>query len=281
MLFAAEGLRRGESVVAAVFEEYPEAYLTRLRSFDVDPDAMIAANKLRITYLRPLDLSVDETLADILASVRETGATRVVIDSLTGLEVALAPTFREDFRESLYRLVGALTATKVTVFMILEALAMSPDVGFTGERVSFITDDIIVQRYAEINGVLEKVLAVVKMRRSRHSPEFRRYQITATGAAVGEPLLGYHGILTGMPERRPVSRGTGHAGLTRPEAAVLNALVRLGEAPLDTLASSAGVPVADVASLVERLVALDYAVPIDTTDDTGMWYRAVARGGGP
>jgi len=281
MLFAAEGLRCGESVVVAVFEEYPEAYLARLRSFDVDADAMIAANKLRITYLRPLDLSLDETLADILTSVRETQATRVVIDSLTGLEVALAPTFREDFRESLYRLVGALTATDVTVFMILEAVAMSPDVGFSGERVSFITDDIIVQRYVEINGVLEKVLAVVKMRRSRHSAEFRRYQITAAGAAIGEPLLGYHGILTGVPERRPVARRSGHPGLTRPEAAVLDALIRLGEAPLDTLASSAGVPTADVATMVERLVALDYAVRLVAPGEGTMVYRAVARGAGP
>ena len=32
-----------------------------------------------------------------------------MIDSLTGFELALAPTFREDFRESLYRMVAALT----------------------------------------------------------------------------------------------------------------------------------------------------------------------------
>ncbi|MEO6879262.1 MAG: protein kinase, partial [Gemmatimonadaceae bacterium] len=70
------------------------------------------------------------------------------------------------------------------------------------------TDDIIVQRYVEIHGALEKVLAVVKMRRSKHSPEFRRYQITATGAAVGEQLLGYDGILTGMPTRRDESDET-------------------------------------------------------------------------
>ncbi len=106
MHFAADGLRCDEAVVVAAFEEYPEKYLERLRGFDIDPDAMIAANKLRITYLRPLDLSVDETLDEILVSVRDTGATRVVIDSLTGFEVALAPTFREDFRESLLRRRG-------------------------------------------------------------------------------------------------------------------------------------------------------------------------------
>ncbi len=69
MHFAADGLRRGDAVVVAVFEEYPEAYLARLRGFDLDPKTLIAADKLRITYLRPLDLSVDETLADIRSSV--------------------------------------------------------------------------------------------------------------------------------------------------------------------------------------------------------------------
>ena len=281
MLFAAEGLRNGEAVVVAGFEEYPEAYLARLRAFDVDADAMVAANKLRITYLRPLDLSVDETLSDILVNVRETGATRVVIDSLTGFEIALAPTFREDFRESLYRLVGALTATEVTVFMILEQVAMSPDVGFTGERVSFITDDIIVQRYVELDGALEKVLAVVKMRRSAHSPEFRKYQVTARGAAVGQPMVGYHGILSGIPEQRPVKRPIVPAGLTAPETLVLEALVRLGDAQPDALAASASVPREDVGKLLERLVALGYAATADGADPSVAWYRAIARAQGP
>jgi len=205
MQFAAEGLRRGESVVVAVFEEYPEAYLARLRAHDIDPDALVASGKLRVSYLRPLDLSVDETLADILASVKATGAVRVVIDSLTGFEIALAPTFREDFRESLYRLVGALTATGVTVFMILEAVSTSPDIGVTGERVSFITDDIIVQRYIEVDGALQKVVAVIKMRGSAHSTAFRRYSITEKGATIGDALADFDGLLTGSATRRPLS----------------------------------------------------------------------------
>jgi circadian clock protein KaiC len=277
MLFAADGLRRGESVVVAGFEEYPEAYLARLRAFDVDPDAMIAANKLRITYLRPLDLSVDETLFEILESVRATGATRVVIDSLTGFEVALAPTFREDFRESLYRLVGALTSSEVTVFMIHEALSVSAETGFTGERVSFITDDIIVQSYAEIDGVMEKVLSIIKMRRSAHSAEFRRYRITAHGAAVGEPLVGYDNILSGMPVRRAGERPATHTGLTAPEATLLDALVRLGDAPLDVLASSVGLAPAGAEALLGRLLELRYIVRVTEGDAATPTYRAVAK----
>jgi circadian clock protein KaiC len=130
------------------------------------------------------------------------GATRIVIDSLSGFEVALAPTFREDFRESLYRLVGTLTATGVTVFMTAEVPEGFADVRFTSEKVSFITDEIIVQRYVEIEGELLRVMAVIKVRGSDHSHEFRRYEITANGVVVGDALKDYDGIITGVPTLR-------------------------------------------------------------------------------
>lgn len=198
--FVAQGLSEGESCVVAVFEEYPEAYLARAKTLPVDFNEMIAAGRLAVTYLRPLDLSVDEMLAEIRGAVQRLGATRVVIDSLSGFEVALAPTYREDFRESLYRLVGALTATGVTVVMTAEVIDVFPDFRFTSERVSFITDDIIVQRYVEIDGHLQRVLAVVKMRGSAHATDFRVYHLTAEGASIGKSLSGYHGITTGVPE---------------------------------------------------------------------------------
>ena len=123
----------------------------------------------------------------------------MVIDSLSGFELALAPTFRIDFRESLYRLAGALTATGITILLTAEVEDAFPGGRFTHERVSFVTDDILAQRYVEIAGELRKVVAVVKMRGSGHSPEFREYALTADGAVVGEALTGYHGITTGVP----------------------------------------------------------------------------------
>ena len=198
--FIAQGLTDGESCVVAVFEEYPEAYLARAKTVSGDLDMMVERGRLAVTYLRPLDLSVDEMLAEIQTAVERVGATRVVIDSLSGFEVALAPTYRTDFRESLYRLVGALTATGVTVLMTDEVVDANPGSRFTHERVSFITDDIFVQRYVEIDGRLEKVLSVIKMRGSDHANDFRLYRLTAEGAVLGESLSNYHGITTGVPE---------------------------------------------------------------------------------
>jgi circadian clock protein KaiC len=200
--FMATGLANGETGVIAVFEEYPEEYLVRANTRNPDVGKMVSAGKLEVIYLRPLDLSVDEALAAILEAVDRLGAKRVVIDSLSGFEVALAPTFREDFRESLYRLVGTLTATGVTVFMTAEISEGFRDARFTSEKVSFITDEIIIQRYVEMEGELRRVMAVIKMRGSEHSHEFRTYEVTAKGVIVGGPLTEYDGIITGVPTLR-------------------------------------------------------------------------------
>ena len=197
--FMVAGLAQGETGVIAVFEEYPEEYLARANARNPDVGKMLNAGKLELIYLRPLDLSVDEALAAILEAVERLKAKRVVIDSLSGFEVALAPTFREDFRESLYRLVGTLTATGVTVFMTAEVSEAFSEARFTSENVSFITDEIIVQRYVEIKGELRRVMAVIKMRGSDHSHEFRSYEATAKGVVVGGPLTEYDGIITGVP----------------------------------------------------------------------------------
>jgi circadian clock protein KaiC len=202
MQFMVAGLSKGETGVIAVFEEYPEEYLARASARNSDIATMANAGKLEIIYLRPLDLSVDEALFSILEAVERLGAKRVIIDSLSGFEVALAPTFREDFRESLYRLVGTLTATGVTVFMTAEVSEAFREARFTSENVSFITDEIIVQRYVEIEGELGRVMAIIKMRGSEHSHEFRRYEVTPKGVVVGGPLKDYDGIITGVPTLR-------------------------------------------------------------------------------
>jgi circadian clock protein KaiC len=200
--FMVAGLAQGETGVIAVFEEYPEEYLARANTRNPEVGKMIKDGKLEVIYLRPLDLSVDEALFAILEAVDRIGAKRVVIDSLSGFEVALAPTFREDFRESLYRLVGTLTATGVTVFMTAEVSEAFSEARFTTEKVSFITDEIIVQRYIEMKGELKRVMAVIKMRGSDHSHEFRLYDVGPKGVVVGDSLTEYDGIITGVPTLR-------------------------------------------------------------------------------
>jgi circadian clock protein KaiC len=162
---------------------------------------MLGKGLLEVVYLRPLDLSVDEALLEIQAAVKRTNAQRLVIDSLSGFELALAPTFRQDFRESLYRMVGALTGSGVTVFMTTEVAQSFTDLRFSSDLISFLTDDVIVQRYVEIEGEMRKVMNVIKMRGSEHSKALRLYDVTRTGLVVGGALGEYRGIITGVAQR--------------------------------------------------------------------------------
>jgi circadian clock protein KaiC len=208
--FINEGIRHGEPGVIVVFEEHPSAYLDRARRLGFELEEMIQHDQLRVIYLRPLDLSVDETLEAIRESVEAVGAQRVVIDSLSGFELALAPTFRDDFRESMYRLVGSLTGVGVTVLLTVEVSESLSELRLSPDVISFLTDDIILQRYAEIDSQLKRMMTVVKMRRSAHSKDIWSYEITSAGLVVGETLTGYQGLITGIPT--PVGKGQ-RAGL--------------------------------------------------------------------
>ena len=161
---------------------------------------MVREGMLEILYLRPLDLSIDETLQALRTAVLpRSGAKWAVIDSLSGLELALAPTFREDFRESLYRMLGALTALGVTVMATVELADSYTDLRFSPQGISFLTDAIIIQRYVEIGGQIKRMLAVAKMRASQHSKDIRFYDIDEEGLHVGAALSTYEGILSGQP----------------------------------------------------------------------------------
>jgi len=53
--FIAEGLRKGESAIMAIFEERPEGYAQRADSFGLDLKAAERKGTLELLYMRPLD----------------------------------------------------------------------------------------------------------------------------------------------------------------------------------------------------------------------------------
>lgn len=197
--FIVEGASRGENGIVAIFEKRPNDYLqTTPRGQEFEK--LVHEKRLEVLYLRPLDLSIDETLLEILNAVKRLGAKRAVIDSLSGLELALAPTFREDFRESLYRMMGALTGLGVTVLATVEMADAYNALRFSPQGVAFLMDAIIIQRYVELDGQLKRAMAVVKVRSSQHSKDLREYEISSDGGiSVGLPLKGFKGLLTGTP----------------------------------------------------------------------------------
>ncbi|MEQ1620428.1 MAG: ATPase domain-containing protein [Methylococcales bacterium] len=195
--FLAEGVRRGEPGVIAAFEKSPMQLLNNTLS------PLIKAGSIGVINTRALDLSIDQILHDLIEMIVRMQAKRVVIDSLSGFALALAPEFSEDFRGSLYRMITQLTNMGVTVLMTSELEDRYTDLRFSPFGSAFLADAIIVQRYIEIEGQFKRVLSVVKVRGSKHSKDIRLFDITEEGIVIGATLYGYNGIMSGHPSVCP------------------------------------------------------------------------------
>lgn len=195
--FLAEGVRCGEAGVIVAFEQTPSQSLNR------SIDDMARAGKIGVINTRSLDLSIDEIVQRLTNLIHKMKATRVVIDSLSGFELAVAPTFREDFRESLFRMVAVLSGLGVTSLMTSELEDRYGDLRFSPYGSAFLTDAIIVQRYIEVESRFRRVMAIVKVRSSAHSNELREFHITDDGIVIDDPVSDYEGLLGGRPTRIP------------------------------------------------------------------------------
>jgi circadian clock protein KaiC len=195
--FLAEGVRKGEPGVIAAFEKNPKQLLNNKLQ------ALVKSGQVGVIDTRSLDLSIDETLHDLTKMIVSMQAKRVVIDSLSGFELALAPEFSEDFRGSLYRMIAELTGLGVTILMTSELEDRYTDLRFSPFGSAFLADAIIVQRYVEIEGQFKRVLSAVKVRGSQHSKDIRLFEITNDGIILGVTLSEYAGIMSGRPTVNP------------------------------------------------------------------------------
>jgi len=191
--FLAEGVRIGEPGVIAAFEKSPNQLLSH------QLNELVKSGQVGLIDTRILDLSIDETLHDLVDMINRMQAKRVVIDSLSGFELALAPAFRENFRESLYRMIAVLTGMGVTVMMTAELEDRYTDLRFSSYGNAFLADAIVMQRYVENAGQLARVISVVKVRGSAHSKDIRFFEIDKDRIVIGAPLTRYQGILSGQP----------------------------------------------------------------------------------
>ena len=195
--FLVEGARAAETGVIAAFEQRTSTARGRALA------ELIDAGRVGVVDTRAPDLSVDEVARLLITEIQRLKASRVVIDSLSGFELALAPTFRNDFRESVSRLVSSLAATGVSVLMTSELEDRYTDLRFSPYGTAFMTDAIIVQRYIELDSRLRRILAVVKLRASAHSNELRLFHIDEQGIRIDGMVSGLEGLLGGQPSREP------------------------------------------------------------------------------
>ena len=189
--FLAAGARNGETGVIALFERNPSQLM------NVRLDKLVRSGQVTLASIRTLDMSIDETLHDLIGIIERTGATRVVLDSIPGFMMALAPEAREDFSESLYRMATVLGSKGVTLLMTNEMEDRFHELRFSPYGSVVLADAVVMLRYVEHQAQLHTVVSVVKVRGSKHSRQIRTFEITDEGVLIGNGPAPFDGILLG------------------------------------------------------------------------------------
>jgi circadian clock protein KaiC len=207
--FLLEGARRGEPGILFTLEETPAQIRAVAKNFGWELAPLEAQGRLLISYTSPVELFTDRVLEEVRRQIERVGARHAVLDSLTSMSLGV-PSERR-FRELVYALTKHFRVAGVTPLMTMEVAELLGAAQLTGHGVSSTADNLILLRYVEVDGRLERAVSVLKARGTGHTTELRRFMIDGRGAHVGERFQDLRGVLTGIPQLeraglRPVSQ---------------------------------------------------------------------------
>jgi circadian clock protein KaiC len=204
----------GKSTVAAQYlcgAANPEAraavflFDERLRTFVARCDALglRASERIASGYLIPQQVepgvtSPGEFSHRVRRLVDDEGVRLVGIDTLNGYLNAIptpdAPIVR------MHELLSFLNERAVATLIVLAQHGTVGSAMATPIDLSYLADAIVLFRFFETSGQIRKAISVVKKRTGSHETAIRELKIGPSRVHVGEPLIEFHGILTGVPQ---------------------------------------------------------------------------------
>jgi len=201
--FVINGIEQGEPGVIVNFQETPSQLRTIALGFGWDLEKMEKEESLKVLYSSPVELNVDQHTAIIKDTVEQIGAKRILIDSLMDIEIATPDKVR--YKDYIYSLVNFFKANGVTSFMTNEIPELFGSLKLTSYGISFISDNVILLRYVEVESAITRALSILKMRGSNHDKDIREFKIGSSGITILKKFEQQEGILTGRPTRTPGS----------------------------------------------------------------------------
>lgn len=190
------GYTNKEKVLLLAFEESREQLIRNATGWGVNFLKMEKAGKLQIKAMYPESAGLEEHLLNIQNLILEYKPDRIALDSLSAVERGSS---KKNFREFLIALTSFLKKHEVTALFTSTTTSLYGGPSVTDSHISTITDSIILLRYAEMFGNMNRVIAVLKMRGSTHAKEIYKFTINADGMLIDEPFTETNGILAGIP----------------------------------------------------------------------------------
>jgi circadian clock protein KaiC len=193
-----EGARVGEAGLFVGFMESAEQLRAKARTFGLDLEQAEAAGLVRLLMFPGYDVNADQVAEELRADVEARGVRRLVVDSSTELERAI---FTEERKPNfLAALVNYVRAQRVTAVMMMDVpKIVGPELDLTSSPLAVFAENLLLLRHVELRGEIRMILAVLKMRFSRHDTRITEYTIADDrGIRLVGTAPTVEGLLTGL-----------------------------------------------------------------------------------
>jgi circadian clock protein KaiC len=195
--FVIGALDRGERAAMFVFDEELGLLFERAKGLGIDLEAMAYSGNLIIEQVDAAQLTPGELSERVRRCVEGHHAMTVVIDSLNGYQAAMPE--EQALILHMHELLQYLNRQGASTFLTVAQHGLVGDMKAPVD-VTYLADTVILLRYFEAMGRVRRAMSVIKKRTSAHEDTIREYRIDGRGITLGDPLLGFQGVLRGVPE---------------------------------------------------------------------------------
>src|SRR5688572_3921295 len=197
--FATAAAARGERSALFIFDENLGTFRSRSRKLGMPVDSALDRGLMTIQQVDPAELSSGEFVAVVRRAVSngtDGPAKLIVIDSLNGYLNAMP---EEKFLTAqLHELLAFLGQQGVATILTLTQSGMVGSMS-TPVDTTYLADNVVLFRFFEAGGWVRRAISVVKKRNGYHERTIREIDMSEAGIAIGPPLEGFQGVLTGVP----------------------------------------------------------------------------------
>ena len=198
-LYAARAAERGEHSTLFIFDESANTLFSRMAGLNVDLRKHVAAGRIFVTQVDPAEFSPGEFVQRIRRAVEDNRSAIVAIDSVNGYLNSMPD---ERFLiVQLHELLSYLGQRGVATLLLAAQRGLISSQMTSPVDASYLADSVVLLRYFEDDGEVKQAISVLKMRGGAHERTIREFKMDKGKISLGEPLRGYRGVFSGVPEK--------------------------------------------------------------------------------
>ncbi len=197
LTFVVGAVKRGEKAAMFVFDEELGLLMQRAKGLGIDIQAMVDSGNLSIEQIDAAEMTPGELSSRVRNCVEELEAQTVVIDSLNGYQASMPE--EQALILHMHELLQYLNRQGASTFLTVAQHGLVGDMKAPVD-ITYLADTVVLLRYFEALGKVRRAISVIKKRTGAHEDTIREYVIDGRGITLGEPLMGFQGVLRGVPE---------------------------------------------------------------------------------